>query len=146
MLTPVVILAKKPGDYHLLSSNEPKYKGLPMSENILEGVDRNGKLVNQFDSNEGGCLTLGRNKSGKIGFFIYKGQEKIPAFRAFITVNTIGEARNLLLETDDETTNIQEIERLRNRGDKTIYDLKGQRREQPVKGLNITNGRLFIKK
>jgi hypothetical protein len=146
MLTPVVILAKKPGDYHLLSSNGPKYKGLPMSENILEGVNRNGKLVNQFDSNEGGCLTLGRNKSGKIGFFIYKGQEKLPAFRAFITVNTIGEARNLLLETDDETTNIQEIEGLRKGADETIYDLKGQRREQPVKGLNITNGRLFIKK
>ena len=151
MLTPVVILAKEPSNYKLLCSNGPKYPDIPMSENILEGINRNGLQPNQSDSNDGGCLTLGRNKSGKIGFYIYKGTEKIPPFRAYVNVNTVGEARGLLLDIDDETTNIESIEGLDDEVSRVgendaVYDLKGQRRAHPVKGMNISHGRVFIKK
>ena len=152
MLTPVVIMAKEPGETKLLSTNNPKYDEIPMYENILEGVKRDSLQVNQSDSNDGGCLTLGRNNSGKIGFFIYKGVEKIPAYRAYISVNTVNNAHALLFETDNETTGVDEMEKWKNGKNEELgeneefFDLKGQRREQPVKGLNVTKGRLFIKK
>lgn len=145
MLTPVVIMAEKSGEYKLLCSEESKYDEIPMYDNILEGVKRDSMQVNQSDSNDGGCLTLGKNKSGKVGFFIYKGTDKIPAYRAYITVNTVNNAHSLLLETDNEATGVANVSHNDN-VNQSYYDLKGQRREQPSKGVNIAGGRKFIKK
>jgi len=61
-------------------------------------VGRNGMNVYQSDANDGGCLVLGRNSEGKVGFFIYKGKDKIPPFHAYISVNKIGNAAALLLQ------------------------------------------------
>ena len=150
MLTPVVILAEKAGDYKLLGSEEAKYAELPMSENKLNGVGRDSMTVNQSSANEGGCLTLGKNRSGQVGFFIYKGKSKVPAFRAYLTVNTVSEAREMLMSFDDEDTNgIGDAARLNNKEQSTkgdLYNLNGQRVSQPGKGIYISNGRKFIKK
>jgi hypothetical protein len=107
--------------------------------------------VNQSSANEGGCLTLGKNKSGKVGFFIYKGKNKVPAFRAYLTVNTVSEARGMLMSFDDEETNgISDAARLVNSEERIVksdlFNLNGQRISQPGKGIYISNGRKFIKK
>ena len=117
-----------------------------MSENLLDGVNRNGLNVYQSDANDGGCLTLGLNKSGKVGFFIYKGKDKIPAFRAYISVNKVGEARNMLLEFDDEATGIEHAQG--SQADAQSYnDLLGRKlNEQPKKGIYIHNRHKIIKK
>lgn len=100
--------------------------------------------VSRISANDGGCLTLGLNKSGKVGFFIYKGRNKIPAFRSYISTNKVSDAQELLLE--DETTGISVMEKCRNAEHEKCYNLKGQRLHDPAKGINAVKGRLFIKK
>lgn len=144
MLTPVVIKATKPGTYTLFASKDSKrYTRIPVYENLLEGVDRNGMTVNQADANDGGCLTLGRNKSGQVGFFIYKGTAKIPAFRAYISVNKVGNAAALTFSyADDETNDIKNVQRSKVNGQ--WYNIQGQRVGQPSEGIYIKNGRKYV--
>ncbi len=145
MMTPVVIMADEAKTYRLYPSKEARWAELPMSENLLEGINRNGLQVNQADANDGGCLTLGKNKSGQVGFFIYKGTAKIPAFRAYISVNKVSEARDFLLSIDDdETTGINAFKGTNTDGE--YYNLKGQRVAHPSKGVYIHNGRKYVKK
>ena len=146
-MTPVVIRATEAKTYTLYPSTEKKWADLPMSENLLDGVNRNGMDVYQDDANDGGCLTLGKNKSGQVGFFIYKGTAKIPAFRAYISVNKVTEARDFLLSIDDdETTSINEELRMKNEEFATapVYNLKGQRVSHPKEDIYIKNGRKYV--
>ncbi len=53
--------------------------------NKLNGVGRDGMVVNQSDSDRGSILTLGRNSNGELGFFYYMSTEKIPPYRAYLT-------------------------------------------------------------
>ena len=147
MMTPVVIMAQAPATYKLFPSKAAKYDELGMSVNLLDGVNREGLDVYQSDANAGGCLTLGRNKSGDIGFYIYKGKAKIPAFRAYISVPKVKGASAMgMTILDDQSTAIKTVDGS-DRDDTTpTYNLKGQRVEQPRKGVYINNGRLIIKK
>jgi len=146
-MTPVVIKATEAKTYTLYPSKEKKWADLPMSENLLDGVNRYGLDVNQSDANDGGCLTLGKNKSGKVGFFIYKGKEKIPCYRAYISVNKVSEARDFLLSIDDdEATGIDALKNTKTDADGDYYNLSGQRVERPSKGVYIHNGRKIIKR
>lgn len=143
MGTPVVIKAKEAGIYVLYPSKAKKWDSLPMSENLLDGVNRYGFNINQSDANDGGCLTLGKNSEGKVGFFIYKGTAKIPAYRAYISVNKVGEARDMLLEIDAETTGVDQMKD--NKKDDALYNLKGERVDRPSKGVYIVNGKKVIR-
>ncbi len=146
-MTPVVIKATEAKTYTLYPSKEKKWADLPMSENLLDGVNRYGLDVNQSDANDGGCLTLGKNKSGKVGFFIYKGKEKIPCYRAYISVNKVGGSREFLLSIDDdEATGIDALKNTKTDADGDYYNLSGQRVERPSKGVYIHNGRKIIKR
>ena len=146
-MTPVVIKATEAKTYTLYPSKEKKWADLPMSENLLDGVNRYGLDVNQSDANDGGCLTLGKNKSGKVGFFIYKGKEKIPCYRAYISVNKVGGSREFLLSIDDdEATGIDALKNTKTDADGDYYNLSGQRVERPSKGVYIHNGRKVIKR
>lgn len=146
MLTPVVIKATKAGDVRLLPSNTNiRYKKYAAYENLLDGVGRNGLDVYQSDANDGGCLTLGKNSAGQVGFFIYKGKARIPAYRAYISVNKVSEVRNMLLEIEEETTDIRQVEGSK-QNEEGFYDLKGQRISHPAKGIYIHNSHKYIKK
>jgi hypothetical protein len=116
-----------------------------MFENLLDGIDRNGMQVNQSDANDGGCLTLGRNSKGEIGFFIYKGKDKIPPYRAYISVNKVANARELTFTIgDDYSTDIRSVQR-KAAEDDAYYNLNGQRTEHHDKGIYIYNGKKVIK-
>ena len=150
MLTPVVIMATKPGTVQLLPSNSTqRYKKYAAYENLLDGVGRNGLQVNQSDANDGGCLTLGKNKSGQVGFFIYKGTAKIPAYRAYISVNKVANAAALTFsyaDDADDPTSVSSIpSRATDRSD-AYYNLQGQRVSEPSGGIYIHNGRKYVKK
>ena len=147
-LTPVVIRADKAGKYKLYPAKGEPYSEFPMSENLLEGVNKDGKEVYQSDSNDGGCLTLGRNSNGEVGFFIYKGTAKIPAFRAFLTVNKVAGAKALTFTIDDdEAAAVQPVGSRQEAGaSSSYYNLKGQHVAQPSKGVYINNGHVIIKK
>lgn len=149
MLTPVVIRSTKFGQFKLLPSNDNyRYKRIPVHDNLLDGVTRKGLDPHgQESSNQGGLLTLGRNKSGKVGFFLYKGTTNVPPYRAYISVNTVQYSPSLLLSIDDEedTTSINEELSMENEESAGAwYDLKGQRVEHPTKGIYIHNGRKVV--
>ena len=144
MLTPVVIKATKAGTYRLLASQENKWEGSEMSINLLDGTNRNGMKVNQAESIEGGCLTLGRNSLGQIGFFLYKGTKDIPAYRAYLTVNKIGAEARMFKFTDEESTDIKGTDLSPVTTQDVYYNLNGQRVEHPTKGIYIHNGRKVI--
>jgi len=149
MLTPVVIRSTKSGQFKLLPSNDNfRYKRIPAYDNLLDGVTRKGLDPHgQESSNQGGLLTLGRNKSGKVGFFLYKGTTNVPPYRAYISVNTVQYSPSLLLSIDDEedTTSINEELSMENEESAGAwYDLKGQRVEHPTKGIYIHNGRKVV--
>lgn len=147
MRTPVVVMSEYSGTFHLLPSQQEKWDEFPMSENLLEGVNRNGLNVYQSDSNDGGCLTLGRNSEGKIGFFIFKGKDnKIPPFRAYLSVNKVGaEARLLSLDSEEVTGLTQPT--VSGSGDDSScehYNLQGQRVLPQTKGIHINKGKKVI--
>lgn len=147
MRTPVVVMSEYSGTFHLLPSQQEKWDEFPMSENLLEGVNRNGLNVYQSDSNDGGCLTLGRNSEGKIGFFIFKGKDnKIPPFRAYLSVNKVGaEARLLSLDSEEVTGLTQPM--VSGSGDDSScehYNLQGQRVLPQTKGIHINKGKKVI--
>ena len=158
MLTPIVIRSNSFGEFRLEPSKESvRYTRIPDYQNLLDGVDRNGMTINQSDANDGGCLTLGRNSQGKVGFFIYKGTAKVPPYRSYISVNKVGNAQALTFSVDDEATDIIEIrnedlemshdnERMVN--DAAWYDLSGRRiangKKPTAKGLYIHNGHKVV--
>ena len=147
MLTPVVIKSTKPVTKHILSPSKSStvFTSIPMYENLLDGVDRKGLDVNQSDANDGGCLTLGRNSKGEIGFFIYKGKDKIPPYRAYISVNKVAYARELTFTIgDDYSTDIRSVQR-KAAEDDAYYNMNGQRTEHPDKGIYIYKGKKVIK-
>lgn len=147
MLTPVVIKSTKPVTKHILtpSKSSTVFTSIPMYENLLDGIDRNGMQVYQSDANDGGCLTLGRNSKGEIGFFIYKGKDKLPPYRAYISVNKVAYARELTFTIgDDYSTDIRSVQR-KAAEDDAYYNLNGQRTEHPDKGIYIYKGKKVIK-
>jgi hypothetical protein len=117
-----------------------------MSENLLNGIGRNGLDVNQSDAIEGGCLTLGRNKKGEVGFFIYRGTKKIPAYRAYLTVNRVNGARLICLPDDPTAISATKASDV-NSGD-IWYTLDGRKlsRRPSERGIYVHNGqKIFIK-
>lgn len=146
MLTPVVIRATASGTYKLYPSEARKFAERNMSENLLNGIGRNGLDVNQSDAIEGGCLTLGRNKKGEVGFFIYRGTKKISAYRAYLTVNRVNGARLICLPDDPTAISATKASDV-NSGD-TWYTLDGRKlsRRPSERGIYVHNGqKIFIK-
>lgn len=95
--TSVVVRSPREGTFNLLPYKGTDATKIPLYLNALNGVGEKGLRVNQSDSNEGNCLTLGRNSQKKLGFFYYK-QETVKPFHAYLTVNSVN-AR--MVEFDD---------------------------------------------
>jgi len=86
--TPVVVRFPYEGIVKLFPYSGTDVTTIPLYLNALNGVGEKGLAVNQGDSNEGNCLTLGRNSQKQLGFFYYK-NNFIQPFHAYLTVNTI---------------------------------------------------------
>lgn len=139
--TPVVLKSQRAGKVHLEPSKDEKaWAALPMSENLLDGVGEDGLAVYQSDSNDGGCLTLGKNASGELGFFIYKGKDAILPYRAYLSVNKVSDARALLVTFDEESTAIDDV-RCDEHVPTSYYNLQGQRVERSTRGIYVVNGK-----
>ena len=163
---PVVIRSDKPGLYKLLPyvGEVPeflKYTNHLQGTNI--GNDGRGNykygldVTGQSDSNEGSVLTLGRNKSGTVGFFYYANPDQwLPPFKAFLYYNGNMEsaskaaiAMSINDDMDEETLGVSDLRQYRSQSDSPeIYDLQGRKIEnsQLQKGIYIINGRKVMVK
>lgn len=150
--SPIVIFADEPGTYRLFPLDE-QLEPWNMYENKLNGVGRDGMEVYQSDADRGSILTLGRNSSGALAFFYYKGTTSIPPYRAYLTYEWVTNAKQYLLFKflDDETTGIESPTPTPARGGEgSLYDLQGRKiSEEPIslkKGIYIYKGKKIIVK
>ena len=90
------------------------------------------------------------NGAEGVMFYMSSGNGSIAAFKAYLQVPTSASpagARRVLNYAfeDDETTGIEQPQAMQQDGD-AVYNLNGQRVEQPRKGLYIKNGKkIFIR-
>ena len=97
--TAVVVRSPYAGIVKLFPYTGADVVTIPLYLNGLNGVGEKGLHVNQGDSNQGNCLTLGRNSQMQLGFFYFK-NNFIQPYHAYLTVNSIN-AR--MVEFDDVT-------------------------------------------
>ena len=149
--TPVAIKAEEPGLYPLyqyegtvpvVNKYDNRFIGSFIGQDDLWGVP-----VNQETAVEGSTLTLGRNKSGQVGFFKYNGAE-IPPYRAYLTRNLVNEEEPptyLTITIGDDIDGIsQPTASLERQGDTAVYDLQGRRVSPQKKGLYIIHGKKVV--
>lgn len=150
--TPVVIKGE-PGLYPLCRY-DGKLPDLKKYENRLIGTfigqeQKWGIEVNQETAITGSVLTLGRNSSGEVGFYKYNGQQ-VPPYRAYLTVNTVAEARlsiNIDDTIDDDINSVaQPLYHYRSPLSPQVYDLQGRKlpNGQNAKGIYIVNGKKVV--
>ena len=147
--TPLVVKCETPGTYLLApyagSVNEIEKWRNKLIGSYIGQEDQWGVPVNQSDASEGSILTLGRNSSGTVGFYYYRGTT-IPPYRAYLTYNSVQDARayfSFVINDDlDDTMGIRSHS-LSPASSGEWFDLSGRRIEgQPTqKGLYIHQGK-----
>ncbi len=155
--TPVVIrnvAGLEPGVYPLTrwDGNVPN---VPKYDNRFVGtfIGQEGKWgvpVYQEDAITGSVLTLGRNSAGEVGFFKYNGKE-IPPYRAYLTYNTIAEAKGLQFVIDDmidSQTTLVNTPAGTIQQPSPVYDIMGRPLQgKPTRrGIYISNGKKVVVK
>lgn len=156
--TPVVIKAE-PGLYPLTEytgdvppvakyDNEFVGSWIGQKDN---GKERWGVDVYQEDAITGGVLTLGRNSQGTVGFYKYNGKV-VPPYRAYLTSNTVTDAKDFCLFVIDDNidddfiegvvTHINDASQPTARED-VYYDMTGRKLPgKPTRhGIYIVNGK-----
>ena len=115
--------------------------------NMLVGVTEN-TVLNKVDGDYTNYILA--KKNGNLGFFAVADGSTLSAGKAYLPLPTASlpssaGARGMMLVFDDETTGIIDVQNnIQNvRG---IYNLQGQRVENPRKGLHIVNGKKVMMK
>lgn len=86
------------------------------------------------------------NKSKGVGFYLWKSGTSLTSGKVYLKADASAHELEFIGfdEENSETTGISEIEKLRNGGNETFFNLAGQRVAQPTKGLYIVNGKKVI--
>ena len=115
------------------------------------GKERWGVDVYQEDAITGGVLTLGHNRQGDVGFYKYNGKV-VPPYRAYLTSNTVTDAKDFCLFVIDDNidddfiegvvTHINDASQPTARED-VYYDMTGRKLPgKPTRhGIYIVNGK-----
>ena len=115
------------------------------------GKERWGVDVYQEDAITGGVLTLGHNSQGVVGFYKYNGAV-VPPYRAYLTSNTVTDAKDFCLFVIDDNidddfiegvvTHINDASQPTARED-VYYDMTGRKLPgKPTRhGIYIVNGK-----
>ena len=75
-----------------------------------------------------------------IGFYKWSGASDLSAGKVYL----LGTSASRDFLGFEETTNISEIEKVRESGNETFFNLAGQRVAQPTKGMYIVNGKKVV--
>ena len=105
----------------------------------------------QSDADRGSILTLGRNSTGTLGFFYYKGTDPIQPYRAYLTYEWLNPSKPFVLFSflDEDITGIDNVNGNVNVNNDVIYDLNGRKvadNHALPKGIYIKNGKKFVVK
>ena len=135
-----VVLVADPGTYQV-----PSYPRPSDGTNMLVGVTNDTYLNKVYDGYTNYILAT---KNGNIGFYPVKDGTTLAAGKAYLRLPVGSQpslARMRFADDDNEATGI--VTRMTAPiGDGHIYNLSGQRLREPVKGLNIVNGKKVMVK
>ncbi|MDD7317398.1 MAG: hypothetical protein SOZ80_01775 [Prevotella sp.] len=147
----------KEGEGYVLHGNpgatltiyESRYDNIDTKTNMLKGVTVQTTLPQRV------YVLTQLTKSGtnepykgpyRTGFYTTRSDKPtIPAGKAYIPLAE-GSKVKMFVFPDFTVTNIWDISRDDTSGDERIYDIRGMRLSSPAKGINIINGKKFIKK
>ena len=124
---------------------------LPVTEESADDVS--GNLLQASDgsvTSDGSTIfALGVGKTGenegKIGFYLVKKDETIPAGKAYLTVPA-SVKEFLTFVFDDLPTTVSEVKNDGVNTEKSIFNLAGQKMSKLQKGVNIVNGKKVLVK
>ena len=159
--TPVVIkaepglypLTKYTGDVPPVAKYDNEFVGTWIGQKD-KGVERWGVDTYQEDAITGGVLTLGHNRLGTVGFYKYNGAV-VPPYRAYLTSNTVTDAKDFCLFVIDDNidddfiegvvTHINDASQPTARED-VYYDMTGRKLPgKPTRhGIYIVNGKKHV--
>ena len=138
-----IVVKGDPGEHGI-----PYGAGETVMANMLVGITQDTQL-NKVDGDYTNYILAVKND--ELGFYAVSNGTTLGAYKAYLPLpsdklpTTPAAAARLMIEFDDETTGISEVNR---NTDATgaIYNLSGQRMGQLRKGLNIVGGcKVFIK-
>lgn len=156
--TPVVIKAEQglyplteyEGEVPSIAKYNNKFVGSWIGQKN-NGEERWGVDTYQEDAITGGVLTLGHNSQGTVGFYKYNGKV-VPPYRAYLTSNTVTDAKDFCLFVIDDNidddfiegvvTHINDASQPTARED-VYYDMTGRKLPgKPTRhGIYIVNGK-----
>lgn len=85
------------------------------------------------------------NQGGVLGFYKLSTATAIPSGKAYLEAGSYGS--RMVIAFEDETTGISELKQVDQMNlNEAVYNLRGQRVAQPVKGLYIINGKKILMK
>lgn len=157
--TPVVIKAEQglyplteyEGEVPSIAKYNNKFVGSWIGQKENGEESRWGVDVYQEDAITGGVLTLGHNRQGDVGFYKYNGAV-VPPYRAYLTSNTVTDAKDFCLFVIDDNidddfiegvvTHINDASQPTARED-VYYDMTGRKLPgKPTRhGIYIVNGK-----
>lgn len=147
---PVLIHGDKAAVYPLYESEEDMEEPDDRCE-FFEGSGEHGLIVGDQSAGsgttQGSILTLGHNSKGELGFFFFKSStNKIPAYRAYLMVETLS-ANGYGISIEDASGITAPRSEVMQAASSVIYDLSGRKvadssdlRKLP-KGIYIQNGK-----
>lgn len=149
--TPLVVNTETTGFYLIPAKSEVGTANTDITPSSYyptsasNGISFVGSFVNEVPSGKYASTTnYGITTDGKKFSEMGEGT-KTTYYRAFLADSRTPGARALTLSFDDETTGISETMKMEDVfGENTYYNLRGQRVENPTKGLYIVNGKKVI--
>lgn len=148
--TPVIIHAENAGVYTFVGRDAiTDWSTITYSAKNVGGSDNKvkwvGSFVNEVPTGDYASTTNYGITTDGTKFAVMGEGTKTTYYRAFLADSRTTGARALTLSFDDETTGISETMKMEDVfGENTYYNLRGQRVENPTKGLYIVNGKKVI--
>lgn len=115
------------------------------AEAVIQGTDDNILCgsVGDYTVEESKTVFCLANKTNGVGFYPVKTGNTLPAFRAFIKMESPSEAKALIIILgDDDADAIRSA--AANNAESEIYNLSGQRMLKAVRGINIVGGKKVL--
>ena len=124
--------------------------GTSISGNLLKGQTTTGDVTaSGTDDKYHYVFGFNTGDPSIYGFYNLASTTEVPAGKAYLettTALTLPGAARLTIVFDDEATGIDNLTPALSEGEGVVYNLRGQRVDQPTKGLYIVNGKKVVMK
>jgi hypothetical protein len=126
----------------IIEAEEGSYA--PTFDVAADDTDSDLKVSNGTVVGDGSTIYVLNKVADKVGFYLLKAGNPIEAGKAYLKINGAGSARAFIGISGMDVTGISTVKQAEGKKDDVIYNLNGQRVNNPRKGLFIKNGVKFL--